>query len=126
MNRTRLLLIGFVALALGAIVSFTVYRSLQTRAGGDQPPGVDVVVAANDVPVGAKIEDRDVKVVRFPAADLPPNCFHLEVFRGGPRRGVAHRQGRVLPAQQTGWGKRRVGNAISDSTGNARGFGAGQ
>jgi pilus assembly protein CpaB len=78
MNRTRLLLIGFVALALGAIVSFTVYRALQTRAGGDQPPGVDVVVAANDVPVGAKIDDRDVKVVRFPAADLPPNCFHLK------------------------------------------------
>src|ERR1700693_2943368 len=78
MNRTRLLLIGFVALALGAIVSFTVYRALQTRAGGDQPPCVDVVVAANDVPVGAKIDDRDVKVVRFPAADLPPNCFHLK------------------------------------------------
>ena len=35
MNRTRLLLIGFVALALGAIVSYTVYRTLQSRTGGD-------------------------------------------------------------------------------------------
>jgi pilus assembly protein CpaB len=78
MNRTRLLLIGFVALALGAVVSYTVYRTLQTRAAGDAPPGVDVVVAANDVPVGAKVEEKDVKVVRFPAADLPPNCFHLK------------------------------------------------
>src|SRR5437660_1499319 len=78
MNRTRLLMIGFVALALGAIVSFAVYRALQSRAGGDTPPGVEVVIAANDVPVGAKVEDRDVKVVRFPAADLPPNCFHLK------------------------------------------------
>jgi len=78
MNRTRLLMIGFVALALGAIVSFAVYRALQSRAAGDAPPGVDVVIAANDVPVGAKVEDRDVKVVRFPAADLPPNCFHLK------------------------------------------------
>jgi pilus assembly protein CpaB len=78
MNRTRLLMIGFVALALGAIVSFAVYRALQSRAGGDAPPGVEVVIAANDVPVGAKVEDRDVKVVRFPAADLPPNCFHLK------------------------------------------------
>src|SRR3984893_68335 len=78
MNRTRLLLIGFVALALGAIVSFTVYRTLQTRAGAGTPPGVDVVIAANDIAVGAKVEDRDVKVVRFPAADLPPNCFHLK------------------------------------------------
>jgi pilus assembly protein CpaB len=78
MNRTRLLLIGFVALALGAIVSYTVYRTLQTRAGGDTPPGVEVVVAANDIPVGAKVGENDVKLVRFPAADLPPNCFHLK------------------------------------------------
>ncbi len=78
MNRTRLLLIGFVALALGAIVSFTVYRTLQTRAGAGTPPGVDVVIAANDIAVGAKVEDRDVKVARFPPADLPPNCFHLK------------------------------------------------
>ena len=78
MNRTRLLMIGFVALALGAIVSFAVYRTLQSRSGGDVPPGVDVVVAANDIAVGAKVEDRDVRTVRFPAADLPPNCFHLK------------------------------------------------
>ena len=38
MNRTRLLLIGFVALALGAIVSYAVYRTLQTRTGGDTRP----------------------------------------------------------------------------------------
>jgi len=78
MNRTRLLMIGFVALALGAIVSYSVYRTLQSRTGGDAPPGVDIVVAANDIPVGAKVGDNDVKVVRFPAADLPPNCFHLK------------------------------------------------
>ena len=34
MNRTRLLLIGFVALALGAIVSYSVYRTLQTQDRG--------------------------------------------------------------------------------------------
>ena len=78
MNRTRLLLIGFVALALGAIVSYTVYRTLQTRTGADTAPGVDVVLAANDIAVGAKVGESDVKVVRFPAADLPPNCFHLK------------------------------------------------
>ena len=78
MNRTRLLMIGFVALALGAVVSFAVYRTLQSRSGGDAPPGVDVVVAANDIAVGAKVEDRDVRTVRFPAADLPPNSFHLK------------------------------------------------
>src|SRR6266567_2820867 len=78
MNRSRLLLIGIVALALGAFVSFTVYRNLQSRTRSDTAPGVDVVIAAGDIQVGAKIEDKDVKVVRFPSGDLPPSCFHLK------------------------------------------------
>jgi len=78
MNRSRLLLIGIVALALGAFVSFTVYRNLQSRTGSDTAPGVDVVIAAGDSQVGPKIEDKDVKVVRFPSGDLPPSCFHLK------------------------------------------------
>jgi pilus assembly protein CpaB len=78
MNRTRLLLIGFVALALGAIVSYAVYRTLQTRTGADAAPGVEVVVAANDVAVGSKVAESDVKLVRFPVADLPSNIFHLK------------------------------------------------
>src|SRR6267378_4499039 len=78
MNRSRLLLIGVVALALGAFVSFAVYRNLQSRTGPNNAPGVDVVIAAGDIQVGAKIEDKDVKVVRFPSGDLPPSCFHLK------------------------------------------------
>ncbi len=78
MNRTRLLLIGFVALALGAVVSYAVYRTLQTRTGADAAPGVEVVVAANDIPVGSKVADGDVKLVRFPVAVLPSNIFHLK------------------------------------------------
>jgi pilus assembly protein CpaB len=76
MKQTRLLPIA--ALALGGLLGSVVYRALQSRTGGDGPPGVEVVVAANDVPVGAKIEDKDVKVLRYPSADLPPNCFHLK------------------------------------------------
>jgi len=74
MNRSRLLLIGSVALALGALVSVVVYHNLQARAPAALP-GEDVVVAAADLEVGSKIEDKDIKVVRFPAGDLPPNCF---------------------------------------------------
>ena len=76
MNRSRLLLIGVVALALGAFVSFAVYRNLQSRTGSNNAPGVDVVIATGDIQVGSKIEDKDVKVVRFPSGDLPPSCFH--------------------------------------------------
>jgi pilus assembly protein CpaB len=77
MNRNRLLLIGFVALAMGAFVSFVVYRNLQSRTESKVAPGEDVLVAANDLQVGVKIEDKDIRPVRFPSSDLPAGVFHL-------------------------------------------------
>lgn len=75
MNRNRLLMIGFVALAMGAFVSVFVYRSLQ---GGRAKavPGEDILVAADDLQVGTKIEDKDVKYVHFPSNELPAGVFH--------------------------------------------------
>ena len=75
MNRNRLLLIGFIALALGAFVSLVVYRNLQSRAGSKTPLGEDVVIAADDLQVGTKIDDKDIRVVHFPSADLPDGRF---------------------------------------------------
>src|SRR5581483_11371596 len=76
MNRSRFLLIGVIALALGALMSSAVYRSLQSRTASAAPNGVDVAVAANDVQVGAKLQDRDVKIVKLPGDDLPAGVFH--------------------------------------------------
>jgi pilus assembly protein CpaB len=76
MNRNRLLLIGFVALALGAFVSLVVYRNLQARTSSKTPPGEEVVVAADDLQVGSKIDEKDIRLVRFPTGDLPAGCFH--------------------------------------------------
>src|SRR5437016_13077430 len=75
MNRTRLLMIGFVALALAAFVSFTVYRRLNAPGAANVPPGDNIIIAAANISLGAKIEDKDVKVVQLPAADLPPRHF---------------------------------------------------
>lgn len=75
MNRTRLLMIGALALALGFLASAYVYRTLQGRSGADNT--ADVMVAANDLQVGSRVEAGDVRVIRIPAADLPP---------GAPRR----------------------------------------
>ena len=77
MNRTRLLMIGVVALALAAFVAFNVYRALQAGTGANQQMA-EVLVAANDIPIGAKIEDKDVRAARFSASDLPANCYHLK------------------------------------------------
>ena len=77
MNRTRLLMIGVLALALGFFASVYVYRNLQSKTGSGAESGVDVIVAANDLQVGAKVEEHDIKVIKVPGADLPP---------GAPRR----------------------------------------
>ncbi|HUK26141.1 MAG TPA: Flp pilus assembly protein CpaB [Terriglobales bacterium] len=75
MNRTRLMLIGLIALALGGFVSLLVYKNLQSKQQSTDQAGVDVVVAATDLQVGAKIEDGEVKLVRIPELAVPPNCF---------------------------------------------------
>jgi pilus assembly protein CpaB len=73
MNRTRLLMIGVLALALGFFASVYVYKNLQsgTRSADS---GVDVIVAADDLQVGAKVEEHDIKVIKIPGADLPPSA----------------------------------------------------
>jgi pilus assembly protein CpaB len=76
MNRTRLLMIGVLALALGFFASVYVYKNVQSKTGSVES-GVDVIVAADDLQVGAKVEERDIKVIKIPGADLPP---------GAPRR----------------------------------------
>jgi pilus assembly protein CpaB len=73
MNRSRLLLIGTIALALGAVVAMLVYRRLESGGGSETRAGVEAFVAADDLDVGSKIEERDIKLLRFPAADLPAN-----------------------------------------------------
>jgi len=76
MNRNRLLMIGFVALAMGAFVSFVVYKNLQTGRSANAAPGEEVLVAADDLQVGTKIDEKDVRFVRFPSSDLPAGVFH--------------------------------------------------
>ena len=74
MNRTRLLMIGVLALALGALVSLLVYKNLQGK-GPTVEAGADVVVAANDIQVGARVEDHDVRVAKFPVSGLPAGSY---------------------------------------------------
>jgi pilus assembly protein CpaB len=84
MNRTRLMFIGLIALALGGLLSSVVYKRLQV--GAPRKPGVDIVVAANDLQVGTKLEDRDLKLVNFPGDSLPDGVIHQKARAVG--RGV--------------------------------------
>lgn len=71
MNRTRLLMIGALALAVGFLASISVYKNLQR---GPTELGLEVMVAADDLQVGSRVEDHDVKIIRIPASDLPPGA----------------------------------------------------
>jgi pilus assembly protein CpaB len=75
MNRTRLLMIGVLALALGAVVSLFVYNNLRGKTGGNDEPTTDVIVAADDIQVGSRIAEHDIRVAKLPSAGLPDKVF---------------------------------------------------
>jgi len=74
MNRTRLLMIGVLALAIGFFAAVYVYKNLQARSGVSSEAGADVIVAANDLQVGARVEEHDIRIIRIPSTDLPPGA----------------------------------------------------
>jgi pilus assembly protein CpaB len=75
MNRARLLMIGALALALGAFVSLLVYKNLQGKSPSNNEAGAEVMVAADDIQVGARIEEHNVRTATFPAAGLPAGAY---------------------------------------------------
>jgi pilus assembly protein CpaB len=76
MNRSRLLMIGGLALAVGLLVAFSVYNKLRTSPGSNSSErAVRVVVAANDVLVGVKLDAHDVRVITLPESAAPPGAF---------------------------------------------------
>src|SRR5579862_7363378 len=131
MNRNRLLTIGFLALVMGAVVSFDVYRNLQ--GGRSQPtPGEDVLVATNDLQVGTKIEEKDIKYVHYPSGDLPSGVFHRKDRLLGRGVVVPITRGELiltnkLAAENAGYGlpslippgMRAVAVRVNDTTGIA-------
>lgn len=76
MNRRRLLVIGTVAAALGSLASWFVYRSLEQRIATSLRAEVDVVVAAQDIRVGERLEDRNLQVVTYRDTFLPGGVLH--------------------------------------------------
>jgi pilus assembly protein CpaB len=92
MNRSRLLMIGGLALAIGLLVSYTVYNQLRTRSGANQQM-VNVVVAAHDVQIGARLTDHDITMASIPQSSVPPGAF----FKTKDVLGRGAGRGAVLP-----------------------------
>jgi pilus assembly protein CpaB len=103
MNRTRLLMIGGLALALGAFVAFAVYRTLQVKTAAGNEPNVQVMVAADDVQVGSKLEDKELRLAKFALASVPPGAYLSKTKLLG--RGVVQPIARgefILPSKLAG------------------------
>lgn len=75
MNRNRLIMIGCAALVLAALVSFSIYRVLNTAIASANSADTPAVVAAFDLSIGSVITARDVRVMRFPGSSLPAGYF---------------------------------------------------
>lgn len=73
MNRTRFLLIGALALAAGLLAAVYVYKNLSVRNGAPADTA-QVMVAANDLQVGARVEKGDIKVIQIASSELPPGA----------------------------------------------------
>ena len=63
-------------MAIGLLVSLTVYSRLRSFASSNENAnGVPVVVATGDIEVGAKLAARDVRLVKVPQSAVPPGAF---------------------------------------------------
>ena len=76
MERKRLLMIGMLALALAFLVSAGTYRLLSATLTGARGAQTTLVLAANDLAVGARIAESDLRLVKLPDSDLPQGVFH--------------------------------------------------
>lgn len=106
-HRRRFLLIAALALAFGALASMQVYKRISARVA-PLKTGVDVIIAAKDIQVGAKIGQQDIKLAKYPSEDLPPHTFHTS----GPVIG----RGTVIPI---GKGEFIVPEKLSGENGGA-------
>jgi pilus assembly protein CpaB len=92
-RRYQLVFLSAVVVAVAA--TFGVYRVLQQTKENNRIPTVPVLVAAQDLPEGRRIERLDVTVGEWPAASAPAGVFtvadsvigrvtRIAVFKGEP------------------------------------------
>jgi pilus assembly protein CpaB len=74
MNRTRMLILAFVALALSAGVTYLTYRVLQTRLQPAEET-VQVVAAAKRLTLGSRLTAEDVKLTAWPKGVVLEGSF---------------------------------------------------
>ena len=75
MNRTRMLVFAFFALALSGLVAYYAYRMLSNRLAPPTEETVQIVVAAEKLTLGNRLTEQQLRVVNWPKANLPEGRF---------------------------------------------------
>ncbi len=75
MQQRRLLLIGLAALVAAGLLTAVAYRALVSRAMRGTQKTAKTVVAAKDLAVGTMIGAADLKLIDYPAGDLPTGAL---------------------------------------------------
>lgn len=75
MNRTRMLVFAFFALALSGLVTYYAYRMLSNRLSPPSEETVAIVVAAEKLTLGNRLTDAQLRVANWPKANLPEGHF---------------------------------------------------
>src|SRR5215208_3183918 len=92
-RRYLVVFVAAIVVALGA--TYGVYRVLQKTRESSRIPTVAVVIAAQDVPEGGRIERLDIAVGQWPATTVPAGAFtspdsvvgrvtRMPIFKGEP------------------------------------------
>ncbi len=77
-RRKMLIVVLIVAVALGGIATYSIWSYLQSKQQEVERAKVDmmeVVAAAENIPLGSTIEQRQLKKVLWPRANVPPGIF---------------------------------------------------
>ena len=99
MQRTRMLVLAVVALGLSAVVTYLIYRELNSRAQTEEIPTNQIVVAAQLLAVGVPIEPQHLSVIDWPGEPLGGSFSTTDevIGRGEPRRRSPLRAGGCQP-----------------------------
>jgi pilus assembly protein CpaB len=77
MARIRVFLVFVLALTAGGVLAFGTYNYVQKApASAVTMATTKVVVAAADLDIGAELEEKDVRIVEWPASSVPQNVFN--------------------------------------------------
>ena len=75
MNRTRMVVFAFFALALSGAVTYYAYRMLSNRLSPPTDETVPIVVAAEKLSLGTRLTEQQLRIANWPKANLPEGRF---------------------------------------------------